>query len=276
MQDNPDVALNHLCQFFDASYKGLISSKHPHLVGTWPLLGGYNVVAGHLGDGWLAIHLQNTGVSAMRSYKRIGRLPPVAFGGLSLTQDNREALLAALHHHFRPKPEDAILLVEPAGLHSSQLETILRSHEQIMGLIKQRIFLSHKNPDKGWVREFKSTLELLGFDPWLDEDAMPAGTSLERGILRGMQESCAAIFFLTPRFSDENFLASEIEYARAEQRARPRDFVIISLVFGESGRQPAVPGLLRPFVWKEPKSELEALREIVRALPLRVGGVRVR
>jgi hypothetical protein len=29
-----------------------------------------------------------------------------------------------------------------------------------------------------------------------------------------------------------------------------------------------VPGLLKPYVWKKPKSSLEALREIVRALPI--------
>ncbi|TRL27785.1 hypothetical protein FM996_18715, partial [Methylosinus sporium] len=31
---------------------------------------------------------------------------------------------------------------------------------------------------------------------------------------------------------------------------------------------------LHRFVWKEPKSELEALREIIRALPIHVGEVR--
>lgn len=38
-----------------------------------------------------------------------------------------------------------------------------------------KVFLSHKGIDKEKVTEFKSTLELLGYDPWLDEDAMPAG-----------------------------------------------------------------------------------------------------
>jgi hypothetical protein len=43
-------------------------------------------------------------------------------------------------------------------------------------------------------------LQELGFDSWLDEEAMSAGTELERGILRGFKDSCAALFFITPNF----------------------------------------------------------------------------
>ena len=42
--------------------------------------------------------------------------------------------------------------------------------------MSNRVFLSHRGKDKELVRKFKRILELLGFDPWLDEDAMPAGT----------------------------------------------------------------------------------------------------
>src|SRR5687767_11405383 len=62
----------------------------------------------------------------------------------------------------------------------------------------KKVFLSHKGVDKEFVNDFKKTLELLGYEPWLDEDAMPAGTSLERGLLKGMQESCGVVFFITP------------------------------------------------------------------------------
>ena len=74
-----------------------------------------------------------------------------------------------------------------------------------------RIFLSHKGADKPRVREYKKTLEALGFDPWLDEDAMTAGTNLERGLLEGFKTSCAAVFFITPNYVDENYLASEVK-----------------------------------------------------------------
>ena len=61
-----------------------------------------------------------------------------------------------------------------------------------------RIFLSHKDCDKPLVRRFMSALRSIGFDPWLDEEAMPAGSHLDHSILQGLKESCAAVFFITP------------------------------------------------------------------------------
>lgn len=136
----------------------------------------------------------------------------------------------------------------------------------------KRIFLSHKGVDKTQVINFKQTLEGLGFAPWLDEDAMPAGTALERGILKGMEDSCAVVFFITPSFKDEGFLETEINYAIQQKRAKGERFAIIALQFVDaSGKAGEIPALLKTYVWKHPKSELEALREIVRALPLSVG-----
>lgn len=133
----------------------------------------------------------------------------------------------------------------------------------------KKIFLSHKGVDKARVIDFKKTLELLGYDPWLDEDAMPAGTPLERGLLKGMQESCGVVFFITPSFKDEGYLQTEIDYAVQEKRMKEDKFAIITLLLDsdDDGRN-QIPDLLRPYVWKAPKTPLEALREIVRALPV--------
>ena len=133
----------------------------------------------------------------------------------------------------------------------------------------KKIFLSHKGADKAKVVDFKNTLELLGYDPWLDEDAMPAGTSLERGLLQGMKESCGVVFFITPSFRDEGYLQTEIDYAVQEKRRKEDKFAIITLLFDSDGDERAqIPELLESYVWKEPKTSLEALREIVRALPV--------
>ena len=148
---------------------------------------------------------------------------------------------------------------------------MLARHEAALGLSKMKIFLSHKSPDKALVRDFKSALEVLGLDPWLDEDSMAAGAQLNRSILQGMQESCAAVFFLTPNFADEAFLASEINYAIDEHHNRPNQFSIITLVFEDGGRRPTIPALLKPFVWKEPATPLQGFKEIIRALPIMVG-----
>jgi hypothetical protein len=131
--------------------------------------------------------------------------------------------------------------------------------------------LSHKCVDKPLIWEYFRVLKTLGFDPWLDEDAMVAGTPLERGILDGFDQSCAAVFFVTPNFQDENFLATEVEYALAQKRRKGDRFSIITIVFSENELKGRVPKLLEPYVWKEPRSHLDALDEIVRALPLAPG-----
>ena len=131
----------------------------------------------------------------------------------------------------------------------------------------RKIFLSHKGVDKPVIREYFRVLKTLGFDPWLDEDAMVAGTPLERGILDGFDQSCAAVFFVTPNFQDENFLATEVNYAVAQKRKKGDRFSIITIVFSEKKQKGKVPKLLEQYVWKEPQSHLEALDEILRALP---------
>ncbi len=133
----------------------------------------------------------------------------------------------------------------------------------------RKIFLSHKSSDKALVLDFKETLDLLGYETWLDEDAMPAGTTLERGLLRGMKESCAAVFFVTTSFEDEGYLAAEMEYAVMMKRKRPNVFSIITLRFPDAnGNVAPIPELLEPYVCVTPETDLEALREILRALPI--------
>lgn len=138
----------------------------------------------------------------------------------------------------------------------------------------KKVFLSHKGVDKHEVIDFMRTLQLVGYDPWLDEDAMPAGTPLERGILQGMQDSCGVVFFITPSFKDEEYLATEINYAIQEKRKKGDRFAIIALQFVDAnGNMGEIPELLKTYVWKKPKSALEALREIVRALPITPGAI---
>lgn len=135
----------------------------------------------------------------------------------------------------------------------------------------KKIFLSHKSCDKPLVREYFATLKEIGFEPWLDEDAMTAGLPLERALIAGMKDSCASVFFITPSYVDESFLASEINYAMEQKREKANRFSIITLVFSdENGRKGQVPDLLKQFVWKEPKNNLQGIKEITRALPIEV------
>jgi len=131
-----------------------------------------------------------------------------------------------------------------------------------------RIFLSHKSVDKDIVRRYYDALNSLGFSPWLDETDLPAGQKLERGILKGFEESCAAVFFITENFADEDYLASEVDYARMQKRAKGDKFTIITLCYPGANE---VPGLLKPFVYKTVSNDLEGFNEVVRALPVELG-----
>lgn len=135
-----------------------------------------------------------------------------------------------------------------------------------------KVFLSHKGADKPRVRQFFSVLKELGYAPWLDEDAMPAGSELHRGILQGFKDSCAAVFFITPNFRDEAYLRSEVNHAMKQKTEKRDRFAIITLVFkDEAGKKGNVPELLHNYVWKEPATDLVALTEIVRAMPITLG-----
>lgn len=138
----------------------------------------------------------------------------------------------------------------------------------------KKIFLSHRGSDKDMVIDFKNTLEILGYEPWLDEEAMPAGVPVERAVLQGMKDSCAVVFFITPSFKDDGYLETEINYAIQEKREKGDKFVIVTLLFDNSGDETVeVPDLLRPYVWKTPNTPLQALREIIRALPFAMENV---
>ena len=144
--------------------------------------------------------------------------------------------------------------------------------EEYAVMSKVKVFLSHKGADKPMVERFFDTLKLLGFDPWLDKDAMPGGTELHRGIRQGFADSCAVVFFITPNFKDEKYLRQEINYAVEEKTEKGDRFSVLTLVFKDTdGNTGEVPDLLKSYVWLHPGGELEALREIIRALPIQLG-----
>ena len=136
-----------------------------------------------------------------------------------------------------------------------------------------KIFLSHKTVDKSLVYRYHKALSRVGFSPWLDKEEMPAGSNFERDILKGFEESCAAVFFITENFKDENYLATEVDYAVRQKRKKGDKFSIITLLFDPKVE---VPGLLQSYVWEHVDNDLEGLSEVVRALPIELGPVRWR
>jgi TIR domain len=111
---------------------------------------------------------------------------------------------------------------------------------------------------------------------YLDEEDMSAGTELHRGIQAGFEESCAAVFFVTRNFKDATYLRTEVNYAKEQQTKHGERFKVITLILGKSTDTIEVPELLREFVFKMPATQLDALNEILRALPIEPGEPRWR
>jgi hypothetical protein len=143
---------------------------------------------------------------------------------------------------------------------------------------QNRIFLSHKGANKSMIRGYHRALKASGYRPWLDEEDLVAGDNLNRGLVAGMVDSCAAVFFITPEFRDEAFLRDEIDIAKQLEHDRGEGFSIITLVFRDSatGNGGTVPKVLRGFVFKEVTNDLEAMYELVRALPIEPASFRPR
>lgn len=265
-------------------YRHVVAEAHPGTT-TWPVLSGHNVKPARYGDA-LVVVLEHTGYSGMSQASALLQLTKEQVGVDQLDSATKSRARAKLEVLFATRPTDMLLIFPNAFQPGDQLSIGLKDvdyelrvalavHEQAMGLRPMKIFLSHKGADKPRVRGYFETLRLLGFDPWLDEDAMPAGTPLHREILQGFEDSCAAVFFITPNFRDEKFLEKEIDYALQQENEKGTTrFRIVTLVFAEGGAKPIVPKPLTRHVYKEPLDDLEGLRELLRALPVCVGPVR--
>jgi hypothetical protein len=134
-----------------------------------------------------------------------------------------------------------------------------------------KIFLSHKTVDKPLVYRYHAVLKTLGFMPWLDEANMPVGVNLERELLRGFEESCAAVFFVTESFIDDKYLATEIDYAIMQRRRKEKKFAIVTLRYSTSA---PIPSLLQPYIYRDVANDLEGFDAVLKALPIELGPAR--
>lgn len=262
--------LRQIKEIIENPYAERVRTKHPALASQWPIVSGCNMLVGQF-SGWFIIIFKHTGSTAMRMNDGLNDLTPEIVGVDAITVENKEYVRNRMIDMHKLSLNDTVVFSSPQGFDVAEFDVMMQRHERARGLAPMKIFLSHKSADKPLVRQYKQLLADLGFDPWLDEDAMHAGVELERSLLKGFADSCAAVFFVTPNYKDDNYLASEVDYAIQEKRKKGDRFQIITLVFSENGTKGAVPELLRRYVYKEPPSDLVAFQEILRALPLQVG-----
>lgn len=218
-----------------------------------------------------AEHLAQLGLTWIKPYRRhcvvdldAAKQALPAVQGMEWMRGN-----ATVEPNITPRPNESAIGQRPVtGV------VLLLVREEIILSQQSQIFLSHKSTNKPMVRRFYKALKELGFEPWLDEEEGRAGDNIHRLLLQGMKSSCAAVFFITPEFSDEKYLKREIELALTENTERGERFRIVTLrMADESGKQGVVPDILRNYIFTERHDELEALVDILRALPVRVGPI---
>ncbi|MCK9225714.1 MAG: toll/interleukin-1 receptor domain-containing protein [Candidatus Muirbacterium halophilum] len=247
-------------------YKKIIENKYPKYINSWPIASGYRPQSGKYNEYNIIIykHFYNS----LRVSDMPISLNRDMIGFANINKDNKAKVRENLFNCIDLNRKDAILIFKNEAEINEELEFMLRQHEIEMGVIPMKIFLSHKSEDKPMVKRFKKVLETIGYDIWYDDDSMAAGENLNRGILQGIKESCAIIFFLTPEFKDKQYLKAEIDYALKEKTGRDHEFAIITLLFEKEGKQVKVPDLLETYVFKNVESELEGLDIILKALPI--------
>ena len=258
-------------------YSKIVKEKYPELSASWPIVSGYNIRGGFYGDYSIGI-FEHTG-NLMMVTGGFAQFDQYNTGVACINPSNIDAVREKICSSFRLSDKDySVVIIKKDGTNlNSELLKLLERHEYVMGVKKMKIFLSHKTVNKPFVRKYKEILDTLGFDVWLDEDAMPAGTEVHRGILQGFKDSCAAVFFITPQYKDEGFLATEINYAMTQKNKKGDKFAIIPIVFkDDKGNIGEVPELLQEYVYKKVDDDLQGLQEIVRALPIKLGEPRYR
>ncbi|MDN7703340.1 toll/interleukin-1 receptor domain-containing protein [Burkholderia semiarida] len=143
--------------------------------------------------------------------------------------------------------------------------------EQVHADMPKKIFLSHKSSNKAIVRDVANTLKEIGFDPWLDEDRMVAGSNLEREIKQGMMDSCAAVFFVTPDFTDEDWIAREVDHAMTEKRKKGERFAIVPLrLTSPDGRTGKIIEMFEEYLHPN-VAHHQIVLEILKAIPVQMG-----
>ena len=238
-------------------YSKIVKEKYPELSASWPIVSGYNIRGGFYGDYSIGI-FEHTG-NLMMVTGGFAQFDQYNTGVACINPSNIDAVREKICSSFRLSDKDySVVIIKKDGTNlNSELLKLLERHEYVMGVKKMKIFLSHKTVNKPFVRKYKEFLDTL--------------------ILQGFKDSCAAVFFITPQYKDEGFLATEINYAMTQKNKKGDKFAIIPIVFkDDKGNIGEVPELLQEYVYKKVDDDLQGLQEIVRALPIKLGEPRYR
>jgi tetratricopeptide (TPR) repeat protein len=111
---------------------------------------------------------------------------------------------------------------------------------------KEHIFISHSSKDDGLVKALQKSLEIQGFETWVDSWKLAGGDQLEPKIKQAIEQARAFILVLSLNAINSPWIQKEVKYA-LEVKKRSKDYKVIPLLL--EGVEPAALNL---YFEKEP------------------------
>lgn len=256
------------CDFIINEYKNAVAKKYPKLLKFWPLLSGYDAVSGSFSRYHIII-IKDTG-NLDRCFNDIEKFDAKKIGFSVIKEGNIEAVRKNIIEAYQLSPRSYVVLLRKDNKNfQSEIEKMLSFHELKLGIKNRRIFLSYQGVNKEIVTEYKTTLETMGFEPWLDENDLYTGT-LSLNFVQGFKESCAAVFIISQDFNVNAAFKKEVEYAIIEKQQKNNMFSIITLIISEGNKKCNVPLALKSYILKEINNNTESILEIIKAIPVQI------
>ncbi len=145
---DPTTNLNRLRSL----YRDEIARHHPNRLDHWPLLDHGLKAKEAVAGGWTVFILREDSGGFLQ-YNGVGHLTDGQLGG-PLTSETSENVRAHLIKTHSLGSRDGVVMIDPTQSNVGlELERLRKRHELALGLVKQKIFLSHKGVDKAKVRD---------------------------------------------------------------------------------------------------------------------------
>jgi hypothetical protein len=114
-------------------------------------------------------------------------------------------------------------------------------HASSGGYAPTRVFVSHNRKDKPWVRRLVTQLRELGLNVFFDEDSIPGGAAIAKGLDDAIESCDYTIVVLSPASVESSWVAREIAIAtQLDPDARDRRLIPVMI-------EPVDQALLKPF-----------------------------
>lgn len=185
---------------------------------------------------------------AIKTFENLGFIPGIAIAGRfpsgHTPEDREEKNVIA--------EKIANLVVQKARKEKDMIEN-------------SKIFLSHRGVDKVLVNNIDIALRLIGLNTWFDTNELSAGSPLVRAIDDAFLSCSAAVFFISASYTDEHFIAGEIDRALTIATSTPSFRVIPLVLTQHGGTDGHVPRVLNKLVWKS-VTDVEIVPKIIQSL----------